>query len=134
MDASLPEVRLQQQPTERERLLPWRYALVGVGALHTLLCAGVVFGWSSLEAVLRDEGKFGPAPDELFAFVFTLGAVGNYVSNLPFGALLDAKGPRFVGAGAGADAFSFNKNYRLCWWADAMYVEGYLCAVFAMAN
>ena len=97
MDASLPEVRLRPQPTERERLLPWRYALVGVGALHTLLCAGVVFGWSSLEAVLRAEGRFGPAPDELFAFVFTLGAVGNYVSNLPFGALLDARGPRFVG-------------------------------------
>ena len=61
MDASpssLPEVRLQQQPTERERLLPWRYALVGVGALHTLLCAGVVFGWSSLEAVLRAEGRW----------------------------------------------------------------------------
>ena len=38
MDASLPEVRLQQQPTERERLLPWRYALVGVGALHNLKC------------------------------------------------------------------------------------------------
>ena len=70
MDASLPEVRLRPQPTERERLLPWRYALVGVGALHTLLCAGVVFGWSSLEAVLRAEGRFGPAPDELFAFVF----------------------------------------------------------------
>lgn len=82
---------------ERERLMPWRYSLVGVGALHTLLCAGVVFGWSSLEAVLRSEGRFGAAPDELFALVFTLGAVGNYVSNLPFGALLDRKGPRFLG-------------------------------------
>ena len=44
-----------------------------------------VYGWSSLEAILRAEGSFGESPDELFAAIFTLGAVGSYISNLPFG-------------------------------------------------
>ena len=36
-----------------------------------------VYGWSSLEAILRAEGSFGESPDELFAAIFTLGAVGS---------------------------------------------------------
>jgi hypothetical protein len=95
-------VTMMRPNPDRDRLLPWRYSLCAVGTLHTLLCAGVVFGWSSLEAVLREEKTFGGEeddnnnPEKIFALVFTLGAVGNYVANLPFGALLDAKGPRCV--------------------------------------
>ena len=30
----------------------------------------------------------------IFAFIFTLGTIGNYTSNLPFGLLLDTRGPQ----------------------------------------
>lgn len=85
------------------RLWRWRYTLNGLGLVHTFLCGGVVFGWASLEAVLRAEGRFR-SDDEasLYALVFTLGAVGNYTSNLPFGALLDATGPKVAGCVASA--------------------------------
>lgn len=73
----------------------WRYSLNGVGLLHTLLNAGIVFGWSSLEAVLRLEGTGWS--DASYAMIFTCGAVGNYVSNLPFGTLLDYAGPKIAG-------------------------------------
>eukprot|EP00629_Pelagomonadales_sp_RCC1024_P006359 CAMPEP_0119270392 /NCGR_PEP_ID=MMETSP1329-20130426/7411_1 /TAXON_ID=114041 /ORGANISM="Genus nov. species nov., Strain RCC1024" /LENGTH=245 /DNA_ID=CAMNT_0007270411 /DNA_START=51 /DNA_END=785 /DNA_ORIENTATION=+ len=87
----------RDSPGPLRRLRPYRHLLVAIGLIHTLLCAGTVFGWSSLEALLRAEGRFGPEPDRLFAMVFTCGAVGNYISNLPFGVILDRKGPKFLG-------------------------------------
>lgn len=78
------------------RAHPLLYACVGV--LHTLLTAGVVFGWASLLPVLRREGVALSAP--AFAAVFAHGAIGNYLSSLPFGLLLDRAGPRACGAAA----------------------------------
>jgi MFS family permease len=63
-----------------------------IGVTQTLLTAGIVFGWASLLPVLRDEGV-DHTPQE-FARIFTCGAVGNYVSTLAFGLILDHYGPR----------------------------------------
>jgi hypothetical protein len=45
-----------------------------IGVIHTLLSAGVVFGWASLLPILKDEGIHLSASD--FARVFTMGAIG----------------------------------------------------------
>ena len=78
---------------ERLRAHPVLFALIGVS--HTLLTAGIVFGWASLLPVLRQEGV-DLSPSE-FASVFTHGAIGNYLSSLPFGLLLDKTGPKTCG-------------------------------------
>ena len=69
-----------------------------IGVIHTLLTAGIVFGWASLLPVLRKEG-LDLSPSD-FASIFTHGAVGNYLSTLPFGALLDNCGPKYCGIAA----------------------------------
>jgi MFS family permease len=69
-----------------------------VGVSHTLLTAGIVFGWASLLPILRKEGV-ALSPSE-FAAVFTHGAVGNYMCTLPFGLLLDRVGPKTCGVTA----------------------------------
>lgn len=66
-----------------------------VGVTQTLLCAGIVFGWASLLPILRDEGVSHTPQD--FAMVFTCGAVGNYISTLFFGYILDRWGPKATG-------------------------------------
>lgn len=54
---------------ERLRAHPVLFALVGVS--HTLLTAGIVFGWASLLPLLRQEGvELSPAE---FANIFTHG-------------------------------------------------------------
>lgn len=78
---------------ERLRRHPVLFALIGVS--HTLLTAGIVFGWASLLPILRREG-IGLTPSQ-FANVFTHGAIGNYLSSLPFGFLLDRTGPKKCG-------------------------------------
>lgn len=78
---------------DRLRAHPVLFALVGVS--HTLLTAGIVFGWASLLPILRKEGV-DLSPSE-FASVFTHGAIGNYLSSLPFGLLLDRTGPKTCG-------------------------------------
>jgi len=81
---------------ERLNRSPALFACIGVS--HTLLTAGIVFGWASLLPVLRNEGiELSPAD---FASIFTHGAVGNYLSTLPFGALLDTCGPKYCGIAA----------------------------------
>lgn len=65
-----------------------------VGVTQTLLTAGIVFGWASLLPVLREEGV-DYAPGE-FSRIFTFGAVGNYVSTLAFGLILDHYGPKWT--------------------------------------
>lgn len=69
-----------------------------VGVSHTLLTAGIVFGWASLLPILRKEGV-ALSPSQ-FAAVFTHGAVGNYMCTLPFGLLLDRAGPKTCGVAA----------------------------------
>jgi len=78
---------------ETLRARPLLFASIGVA--HTLLTAGVVFGWASLLPILRQEGvELTPTQ---FASVFTHGAIGNYLSSLPFGFLLDKTGPKTCG-------------------------------------
>mmetsp|Transcript_21058 Transcript_21058/g.43015 ORF Transcript_21058/g.43015 Transcript_21058/m.43015 type:complete len:491 (-) Transcript_21058:31-1503(-) len=66
-----------------------------IGVIHTLLTAGIVFGWASLLPVLRSEGVDLTPSD--FARIFTHGAIGNYMSSLPFGLVLDRCGPKLCG-------------------------------------
>ena len=84
---------------EHELLYRNRHLAAGIGLLHTFLSAGIVFGWASLYPVLRHEGVFEYEKDPTLSFstAFTCGAIGNYLSNLPMGALLDSKGPRTTG-------------------------------------
>ena len=65
------------------------------GVAHTRLPAGIVVGWASLLPLLRKEGVDLTASE--FASVFTHGAIGNYLSSLPFGFLLDRTGPKTCG-------------------------------------
>ena len=84
---------------EHAFLVKFKYLVGAIGLLHTFLSAGIVFGWASLYPVLRHEGVFAGSDQPTLAFstAFTCGAIGNYVSNLPMGALLDSKGPRVTG-------------------------------------
>jgi MFS family permease len=66
-----------------------------IGVIQTLLTAGIVFGYASLLPVLRDEGVKNSPQD--FSRVFTYGAVGNYISTLLFGTILDKFGPKTTG-------------------------------------
>jgi MFS family permease len=84
-----------------------------IGAIHTLLSAGIVFGWASLLPVLRNEG-ISLSPSE-FARVFTHGAIGNYLSSLPFGLLLDRCGPKLCGMTA---SLLFGIGLMLCSFAS----------------
>ena len=72
-----------------------RHMAAGIGLLHTFLSAGIVFGWASLYPVLRHEGVFEYEKNRTLSFstAFTCGAIGNYLSNLPMGALLDSGAP-----------------------------------------
>jgi MFS family permease len=91
---------------------PVLFAVIGV--LHTLLTAGVVFGWASLLPILRAEG-IDLSPGD-FARVFTHGAIGNYLSSLPFGLLLDHFGPKKCGITA---SLLFAIGLILCSFADS---------------
>jgi len=77
------------------RAHPVLFAAIGV--THTLLTAGVVFGWASLLAVLRQEEENDALTPSQYASIFTHGAIGNYLSSLPFGLLLDHCGPKKTG-------------------------------------
>ena len=77
----------------RLKSLPKLWSIVGI--IHTLLGAGIVFGWASLLPILRQEGiDLSPV---LAAQIFTHGAIGNYLCTLPFGVLLDRVGPKTCG-------------------------------------
>lgn len=85
---------------EHEFLKKYRLMSAVVGVSHTFLCAGIVFGWASLLPILRSSSS----PSSLqnlstttYAQIFTAGAIGNYISNLPFGVLLDNRGPKICG-------------------------------------
>eukprot|EP00934_Nitzschia_sp_Nitz4_P005312 Nitzschia sp. Nitz4//scaffold323_size20210//13955//15382//NITZ4_008695-RA/size20210-processed-gene-0.26-mRNA-1//-1//CDS//3329547876//5302//frame0 len=84
-----------------------------IGVVHTLLTAGVVFGWASLLPILRMEG-IDLTPTE-FAAIFTHGAIGNYLSTLPFGMILDNAGPKTCGICA---SLLFSVGLILCSMAD----------------
>lgn len=75
----------------RSRPLLWSV----VGVTQTLLTAGIVFGWASLLPVIRDEGtQCTYCTPRDFSRIFTCGAIGNYLSTLFFGTVLDRRGPR----------------------------------------
>lgn len=78
-----------------ERLLRHPKLFASIGVVHTLLTAGIVFGWASLLPILREEG-LDLTPSE-FCNIFTHGAIGNYLSSLPFGLVLDKFGPKTCG-------------------------------------
>ena len=71
-----------------------------VGVLHTLLTAGIVFGWASLLPILRLQGHLDHLSATDFSRIFTHGAIGNYMSSLPFGLVLDHFGPKTCGIAA----------------------------------
>jgi len=85
-----------------------------IGVVHTLLSAGIVFGWASLLPVLRSEG-IDLSPGE-FARIFIHGAIGNYLSTLPFGMLLDNFGPKYCGITA---SILFSVGLLLCSFAHS---------------
>jgi MFS family permease len=72
---------------------PVFWAITGIA--QTLMSAGIIFGWASLLPVLKEEGVHASA--ETFSQIFTYGAVGNYISTLFFGFILDHQGPRRTG-------------------------------------
>lgn len=78
-----------------EHLLSHPILYASIGVIHTLLTAGIVFGWASLLPVLRDEG-LDLSPSD-FCAIFTHGTIGNYLSSLPFGLILDKTGPKLCG-------------------------------------
>ena len=80
---------------QHERLLSRPVFFASIGVIHTLLTAGIVFGWASLLPILRDEG-LDLSPSD-FCRIFTHGAIGNYMSSLPFGLVLDKFGPKICG-------------------------------------
>ena len=67
---------------DRLRRHPVVFGVIAV--VHTLLTAGIVFGWASLLPLLRDEGVDLSAAD--FTRIFTHGAVGNYLASVCKGA------------------------------------------------
>jgi len=76
-----------------------RVLLLVTAGFHVFFTAGVVFGWASLADALAADGALcynehctGQAA--AFALIFTLGTIGNYTSNLPFGLVLDRFGPQ----------------------------------------
>lgn len=81
--------------TQHDRLQAHPTFWAAVGIIQTLLSAGIIFGWASLLPVLRQEGVVH-TPQE-FSLIFTSGAVGNYLSTLFFGVIVDQFGPRKTG-------------------------------------
>ena len=96
---SLETLAFDQDLTPVPKSVTVRVLLLLVAGFHVFLTAGVVFGWTSLAQVLAKRGV-GCDGDNcsgqagIFAFIFTLGTIGNYTSNLPFGLLLDTRGPQ----------------------------------------
>lgn len=84
-----------------------------------------MFGWASLLPILRTEG-IDLTPTE-FASIFTHGAIGNYLSTLPFGMLLDNAGPKTCGICA---SLLFALGLALC--SMAHFSSTYLNIGFAL--
>lgn len=78
---------------ERLKAHPILWGFVGI--MQTLLTSGIIFGWASLLPILRESGIDYTA--ERFSLVFTSGAVGNYMTTLIFGTILDNFGPKYTG-------------------------------------
>jgi LAT3 family solute carrier family 43 protein 3 len=108
-----------------DRLREYPVLFASIGVLHTLLTAGIVFGWASLLPVLRAEGIELSAGE--FTSIFTHGAIGNYLSSLPFGLLLDRVGPKICGVLA---SVLFGLGLVLCSMATSSTL--YLDAGFAL--
>jgi MFS family permease len=92
-DLESPSKDFHHSRHERLKTYPGLWASVGV--FQTFLTSGIIFGWASLLPVLRSEGVDYTAKE--FTAIFTFGAVGNYLSTLFFGLILDLSGPRVTG-------------------------------------
>ena len=104
----------QPKPSLEDSTTSFSLAIIlnGLALLHTFACAGIVFGWAALESILLDEGVFGGDDQtRLLNLTFMAGAIGNYLGNLPFGALLDRFGPKISGCLASA---CFASGLYLC--------------------
>ena len=86
---------LNSSAAAHDRLRKHPLLFASIAVVHTLLTAGIVFGWASLLPIIRNEGVEMSAA--AFTRIFTHGAVGNYLSSLPFGLILDKLGPKKLG-------------------------------------
>jgi MFS family permease len=87
-----------------------------VGIMQTMLTSGVIFGWASLLPVIKSSGAdYTP---EQFSLIFTAGAVGNYMTTLIFGMILDNLGPKLTGVIA---SILFAIGTTLCSFVDNYY-------------
>jgi MFS family permease len=114
MDGTSSTIENKRQRNSKDHLISNPIFWSFIGVIQTLFTAGIVFGWASLLPVLRDEGV-DYAPEE-FSRIFTCGAVGNYVSTLAFGLILDHYGPRWTAIVA---SFLFSIGCILCHFHDS---------------
>ena len=106
------------RPKQHDFLKSHRYLSALIGISHTFLCSGIVFGWASLVPILRSETVHFSSTT--YAEIFTAGAIGNYLSNLPFGFLLDVRGPKTCGIVASS---VFGIGLGLCSFATSHYCQ-----------
>ena len=94
-------------PLESPLMLFSGFWLLIIGYMQMFLSSGIIWGWTSLLHMLKEEDAFSslcdsahpspcPAQDKHFAFIFACGSTGIYLSNIPFGFLLDLAGPRIT--------------------------------------
>ncbi|MGK3741469.1 MAG: MFS family permease [Bacillariaceae sp.] len=99
---------------ERLKARPILWGAVGI--TQTMLTSGVIFGWASLLPVLKSSGAdYTP---EQFSLIFTAGAIGNYMTTLIFGMILDNLGPKLTGVIA---SILFAIGTTLCSFVDNYY-------------
>jgi hypothetical protein len=89
-----------------ERLSPW--FKVALACILNFFTGGVVYGWSSLQQVYKDENVSAelcaanyttrPCPEQDFylGLVFSVASTGNMCAGLPMGLLVDLAGPRIA--------------------------------------
>jgi MFS family permease len=111
---NVTDTMFEEEDPYHARLEKYPVFFACLGVIHTLLTAGIVFGWASLLPVLRSEG-IDLSPSD-FARIFTHGAIGNYLSTLPFGLMLDNLGPKYCGITA---SILFAVGLFLCSLADS---------------
>ena len=87
-----------------------RFLLLLFASFQIFFTSGVVFGWSALDATFRNEGLYHDLCDKdtpledicaaqknRLSLVYTLAVFAVYLTNVPFGVILDKYGPRVTG-------------------------------------
>ena len=97
----VPQLPARSPPTPLLRRVP-KAAVAALAALHVIVGAGSVYGWTALEPVLLDDGYFTGHSDAYKTsrsmMVAILGISANALCKLPVSAVLDNCGPRFTSA------------------------------------